>query len=288
MTAAHALALAAAALFGAALVTSRIGLRALAARAGAAISIPTATLLFVVAAPWAFDAHGADLRAAALFAGVGLFFPALVTLLTFRANRELGPTVTASLSGTSALFALGAGAVLLDERVPPQALLCAAAVVVGVALLAGPRAAPGATRALVLLLWPLAGAAVRGLAQVAAKAGLELWPSPFAAGLIGYLVSSAVVLGAGSIARPQSPRRTGASAAWFAATGVLNGSAVLLMYAALSRAPVAQVAPLVATYPAFAAILGVAVLRDERLTPRVGAGAGIVVLAVILLLASAA
>ena len=44
------------------------------------------------------------------------------------------------------------------------------------------------------LLWPVSGAVVRGLAQVGVKAGLLLWPSAFAASLIGYVVSSATVV----------------------------------------------------------------------------------------------
>ena len=36
---------------------------------------------------------------------------------------------------------------------------------------------------------------------------------------------------------------------WFVLIGVLNGLAVLLLYAALANGPVALVAPLAATYP---------------------------------------
>ena len=54
--------------FGIALVTGRVGLRTLDARSGAAISIPTATLLFITAAPFAFDLLQFDVRAVLLFA----------------------------------------------------------------------------------------------------------------------------------------------------------------------------------------------------------------------------
>jgi drug/metabolite transporter (DMT)-like permease len=96
--------------FGVALVTGRVGLRAIDARAGAAISIPSATLLFVLAAPFALDLAQFDIRAALWFVVVGLFFPAVVTLLTFRSNELLGPTVTSAVSGTAPLFALLAAA----------------------------------------------------------------------------------------------------------------------------------------------------------------------------------
>ncbi|MGH6693488.1 MAG: EamA family transporter, partial [Gammaproteobacteria bacterium] len=49
--------------------------------------------------------------------------------------------------------------------------------------------------------------------------------------------------------------------AWFAATGVLNGAAVLAMYYALSTGPVYIVSPIVATYPLFTLALSALVLR---------------------------
>ncbi len=274
--------------FGSALVSGRVGLRVLDARAGAAISIPTATGLFAIAAPFALDLGGFDVRAVAWFAAVGLLFPGLVTLLTFRSNELLGPTVTSAASGTAPLFALLAAAVLLGERVPAVAVVSAAGVVAGVALLSWRQGGPRAGRARWALWWPLAGALVRGLAQVGAKAGLAIWANPLAAGLIGYLVSSAMVIGVDRL-RPVRPHRfTREGVAWFVLTGVLNGGAVLLMYAALSAAPVWRVAPIVASYPLVTALLGAALLRDEKLSWPVAAGAALTVAAIMLLAAAPA
>ena len=272
--------------FGIALVTGRIGLRALDARSGAAISIPTATVLFALAAPFAFDAEGFSVRATLLFAAVGLFFPALVTILTFRSNEQLGPTITGAVSGTAPLFALLAAGLLLGEKVPAQAAVACVAIVAGVALLSWKQSAlrPGFMGW--SLLWPVAGAVVRGLAQAGAKAGLVLWPSPFAASLIGYLVSSATVIGANQLGRSNRPQLTKQGVVWFALTGLLNGGAVLLMYGALSIAPVSLVAPVVATYPLITALLSAAVLREEPVTRRMVAGASITVLAIAYLVAS--
>jgi drug/metabolite transporter (DMT)-like permease len=275
--------------FGVALVTGRVGLRTLDARSGAAISIPTATLLFAVAAPFALDIEGFSVEAALLFALVGLFFPTIVTLLTFRSNEQLGPTVTGTVSGTAPLFALLAAGLLLGERVPAQAAIASVAVVLGVGLLSWTRSAARPGRAGWSLLWPISGALVRGLAQVGAKAGLLLWPSAFAAGLIGYVVSSATVIGASRLGRTETerPRPTTQSLVWFTVTGILNGGAVLLMYAALSMAPVATVAPVVASYPLITALVSAAVLREEALTARMASGAIITVAAIIYLVASA-
>lgn len=266
--------------FGIALVTARVGLRGLDARAGASISIPTAAVLFVLASPFALDLSGFDLRAGLLFAAVGLIFPAIVTLLTFRANELLGPTVTSAVSGTAPLFALLAAGLLLGEHIPAQAAVSAAGVVLGVALLSWKRGGLRKGFAGWALLWPIAGAIVRALAQVGAKAGLLIWASPFAAGLIAYLVSSATVVGADRLRPSGRPRASAKDVAWFAATGVLNGSAVLLMYAALSIAPVWTVVPIVASYPLVTAMVGAVFLHDEKLTPQAAAGAVMTVLAI--------
>ncbi|MBI4289936.1 MAG: DMT family transporter [Betaproteobacteria bacterium] len=286
MTAAIATASLSALCFGVALVTGRIGLRTLDPRAGAAISIPTATALFALAAPFAFDAEGFSLRAALLFALVGLFFPAIVTLLTFRSNERLGPTVTGAVSGTAPLFALLAAGLFLGEKVPVQAAVACVGILVGIALLS---LREGSVRPGFLgwsLLWPLSGALIRGLAQAGAKAGLLLWPNPFAASLIGYSVSSAAILGANQFRRSKKPQAAKHGIAWFAVTGVLNGAAVLLMYAALSLAPVSLVAPVVATYPLVTALTSAVVLREEPLTLRMMAGATIAVLAIVYLVGS--
>lgn len=260
--------------FGTALVTAKFGLRTLDARAGAAISIPTATLLLLVAAPFTVGASAFSMTAALLFALVGLFFPALVTLITFAANDRMGPSLTGTVSSTAPLFALVAAFLILGERIPARALVAALGVVAGVALLSW-RGGVLVPRALWL---PLGGAALRGLAQVIAKAGLALWPNPFAASLVGYAVSTGVVLAANRIGRAPA-RATRAAIAWFALTGVLNGGAVLLMYAALSAAPVALVAPIVAGYP-LVTVIASAILREEPLNGRVLAGAALVVAAI--------
>ena len=272
--------------FGTALVTGRVGLRTLDARSGAAISIPTAAMLFVVAAPFALDVTAFDVRAAMLFAAVGVFFPAVVTLLTFRSNEILGPTITGAVSGTAPLFALLGAGLFLGERVPAQAAVSAAGVVTGIALLSWTKR-NGSRRAFAgwSLLWPIAGAMVRGMAQVGAKAGLLLWASPFAAGLIGYAVSSATVVTADRIRLSGKPV-TREAVIWFAVTGLLNGTAVLLMYAALNMAPVWMVAPVVASYPLITAMVSAAVLRDEKLSPQAAAGAAITVAAVAYLVSS--
>jgi len=281
-----ALAVLSALFFGLGLVTSRVGLRSLDARSGAAISIPIATVLFAAAAPFTLELSGFDARAAALFAAIGVFFPALVTLFTFRSNEELGPTVTGAVSGTSPLFALLGAGLILGEAIPAEAAVAAVGVGVGVALLSWNRRGVRRGFAGRALLWPFSGAVVRGLAQVGAKAGLTLWPNPFAASLIAYTMSSMTVVGASRLRRAERPRITRENLFWFGLTGILNGGAVLVMYVALTMAPVSTVAPVVATYPLVTLLVSAAVLRDDVLSARVLAGATIMVAAIVYLVAS--
>jgi drug/metabolite transporter (DMT)-like permease len=274
--------------FGIGLVTSRVGLRTLDARSGAAISIPVAAVLFAAAAPFAIDLSGFDVRAMLLFAAIGVFFPALVTLLTFRSTEELGPTVTGAVSGTAPLFALLGAALILGEKIPAEASVAAVGVGVGVALLSWSRSGVRRGFAGRALLWPFSGAVVRGLAQVGAKAGLVLWPNPFVAGLIAYAMSSATVVGVKRLGRAERSPVTRRSLWWFGVTGLLNGSAVLLLYTALTMAPVSTVAPVVATYPLVTALVSAVVLHDEEITVRVVAGAVVMVAAIAYLVASRA
>lgn len=266
--------------FGLAMVTSRCGLRLLSPRSGAAISIPTATVLFVVAAPFTIEWSVFSPAAALLFIAVGLVYPAMVTLLTFRANEELGPTVTSAISGTAPLFALLAAGLFLQEHIPPQAIFAAAGVAAGIALLSWNPQAGSAAFAGKALLWPVAGAVLRGFAQAGAKAGLLLWPNPFAASVIGYLVSSATVIGNDRIRHATRRIPTRPALLWFGITGILNGSAMLLMYTALSIAPVSTVAPVIAAYPLVTVIISTLFLKTEKPTRRMIAGAIITVTAI--------
>jgi drug/metabolite transporter (DMT)-like permease len=135
-------------------------------------------------------------------------------------------------------------------------------------------------------LWlPWSAAVLRALAQVLSKAGLALWPNPFAAALVGYSVSAAAVWAAGTLDRRGNKLVfTRHGVAWFVLTGVLNGTAVLSMYCALNSGPVYIVSPIVAAYPLFTLALSALVLRQERVSRRLLAGVMLTVAGVVVLL----
>lgn len=279
------LALGAATCFGLSLVLTQIGLRYLTPIRGASVSVPSATLLFLCLAPLQFDTAGFRSDSALLFAIAGCLFPAAVTLLTFEANRRIGPAITGALGNLSPLFAIVVALLVLGE-VPRWGQLAGIAVILaGVLLIIGaPRSIPhhafGSAIALLLL-----AAFIRGSVQPVVKLGLENWPSPYSATLIGYVMSAGVLIGFASMKEGDPMAVFGQRGwLWFVPVGLLNGIAVLLMYAALVRGPVALVAPLVACYPLATLTFSRAFLGSGGLTWIAGLGVVTTVAGVALLL----
>lgn len=281
-----ALALAASAFLGTAVVIANVGLRYLDPARGALVSIPTTTVMFALLAIVFLHGEGWNATAFAIFAIVGLVFPALVTFLNFASNRLTGPTVAGTISGTTPLFAVFGALLFLGEPLTLPAAVGTTAIVIGVVTLASRDERRSRQFPLWVVLIPLAGAAIRGGAQAAVKGGLALWPDPFVAVLVGYCVSSVTIFAANRafVQRSTTPLDWRHGMAWFALVGICNGLGVLAMYAALARGQVSVVSPLAATYPLFTLALSALFLREERFGARVLLGvamtvAGAVVLA---------
>src|SRR5467141_136209 len=191
-----ALALLASAFLGTAVVIANVGLRYLDPARGALVSIPSTTALFGLLALFFLRGEGWNATAFAIFAAVGLIFPALVTFLNFASNRLTGPTVAGTISSTTPLFAVLGAILFLGESLSPAAAAGTTVIVLGVVALTARGAGPPRAWAAWVILLPLAGAVIRGGAQAAVKGGLALWPDPFAAALVGYTVSSATIFAA--------------------------------------------------------------------------------------------
>jgi drug/metabolite transporter (DMT)-like permease len=271
--------------FGTAFVLTQIALRWMPPWLGAAFSVPTSTLLFWCMAPFTVDVAHADSHAIAIFAGVGLLFPATVTLLNFESNRLMGPNIAGALGGLAPLFAVLLAWLLLGESLHLFQIVGIAAVACGVMLMFR-----GGRRALTLSsIWmlapPLTAAAIRGVTQPIIKLGLEHWPSSIAAVVIGYTISSAVLVLFAALYNRGAPRhfdRRGVL--WFGAVGICNGLAVLLMYAALGCGPVALVSPLVASYPLVTILLSHLFLKEEPVSAPLMAAVATTVAGVIILI----
>ena len=265
------LALAAAACFGSALIVTQFGLRHATPIAGATVSVTFTLLVWLTLSPFLLDLQGWHPGALALFGLVGVFYPAIVTVLTYESNRQLGPTLTGAVSCTAPLFAVVTAVLVLGDRLTLPSAAGGAVIVAGLILLtarAPLERAPGWR-----LLLPVSGALLRGVAQTLTKLGLVLWPNPFAAALVGYATSAVVMWSTdAAVSRRQGRRITGPGILWFMAVGTLNGGAVLLMYHALDIGSVSVVSPVVATYPVFTMLFSAIFLKTEMLTPRAVAG----------------
>ena len=206
--------------FGAGAVSTQFGLRHVEPLSGAAISVPAFALLFLLLSPLILAGEPVVWRGVPIFATIGLVFPALLTLLTFSSNRALGPVVTSTLGNLAPLFAVALAVVVLREplrgsQLAGLVIAVACAVIITVTLRDF-----GSWRTWALLL-PLGGAVLRGVIPPVVKLGLEVWPSPLWACLIGYVMSSLVVLtvqrvrqGTFAVTAPWSGRL------WFAVTGI--------------------------------------------------------------------
>lgn len=280
-----AFALAAAFFFALALILTQFGLRHAPPLRGAAVSVPVAACLFIIAAPLTIEWAAWDWRAVSVFAGVGLLFPVLVTLLTFQSNLYVGPNVTGAVGNLAPIVAVVLAVFFLAETPGWPQIAGLVVIVGGVSLIFLSRGGGGKWPLWAILL-PLGGAIIRGVVQPAVKLGLDFWPNPFAAVTIGYLVSAIVML-AVSIQRDGWPYRGMPRFAllWFASVGLCNGMAVFTMYAALDKGSVSDVAPLVAVYPVITLALSVVILRGVKLSAWLAAGVAVTVLGVVLLLA---
>ncbi len=273
--------------YGASFVLTQIALRRMPPWLGAAFSVPTATLLFWSLTPFSIDPAAANIHAALLFAGIGLFFPASVTLLNFQSNRLMGANIAGTVTGLTPVFAVLLALVVLGERPRLAHWFALAAIVGGVMLMDRRRQQRFPASSLWMLAVPLAGAAIRGGVQPIIKLALQHWPDPLAAAVIGYSVSSVVLIAAAVIrigGWPSGFDRRGA--AWFAAVGICNGSAVLATYAALGYGSVALVSPLIACYSLVTVLLGHVLLKDEPLSGQLLAAVAVTVGGVVVLIVS--
>jgi drug/metabolite transporter (DMT)-like permease len=134
--------------------------------------------------PFLRDPAEVNVRAAGLFACVGLLFPATVALLNFESNRLMGPNVAGAVGGLSPVFAVLSALLLLGEQLRTLQLVGIAAIIAGVVLIYRGQWQAFASTVPWLLALPLGTSAIR----------LELWHNPIAAVVIGYAVSSMLLI----------------------------------------------------------------------------------------------
>jgi drug/metabolite transporter (DMT)-like permease len=279
-----ALAAMAAFLFGSAMVVSKVGFRYTSPAVGASISIPSTAVMMWCLTPFLLDIEHFKLISAITFAIVGLVFPAVVTWLTFIATDRVGPTITNSISSTAPMFAIGCAIAFLGEPLTWSRAMGVTLITLGIFVFSWQTESGRRQWPLWLVVLPLLASAIRGGALTLAKFGLNLWPNPFAASLIGYTMSSAVMISVGlSTSHRSHGGDRGKALPWFAVVGLLNGTAVLTMYWALNSGDVGIVSPIVAISPLFTLSIS-GLLKLERVDWLTVSGVLIVLAGVVVLL----
>jgi drug/metabolite transporter (DMT)-like permease len=250
-------AFASALLFAIALNFTRVAVGHISAALGSMISIPTACALFWLSAPFTADFSGWRNDAALLFALTGLFYPALITTITFEATRILGPNVTAAVGNLTPIYAVAAGLLVLGEALRLWQLAGIALLVLGVTVLTTRRQTTGISWPLWALTLPLTASLLRGLGQPLLKIGFGWWNNPRVATLLCYASSATVVIILGLVRkRSLGVSFTRKGIGWFMLIGLLNGLATWAGIEAVARGPVSLVVPVVASYPLYTLLIG--------------------------------
>ena len=271
--------------FATALVLAPFALRGAGPLVGGTISVTTSAVMFLAISPMTVDWSAWAMPGAAVYVAVGALFPAAVTLLSFASNRHNGPNLTGALGNLSPVFAILLAALVLGDVPRLSQTGGLVAVVGGLSVLALERFRSVPRAALVYLSLPILSAMIRGAVQPSIKFGMESWADPFAAVTIGYVVST-VVLWVARLAFADRKAPIGRAALWYVAVGLANGTAVLLLYGALSRGSVIEVAPIVATYPLFTLALDRAIHRARPLTRTTVFGVALSVAGIAVILAT--
>ena len=277
-------ALAASVIFAIGVQFQHLGLTRVGSRSGAAISIFSSMVLYWLVSPWMLDGAHWSHPAVFLFVAIGLFRPALSANLAVAGMRHLGPTLATTLSSVSPVFSVAMGVLWLGEALNWATVLGTAGIIAAVAMLAKRDSKIPVTWPLWALALPVAAAAVRSIGHVLSKIGMESIPDPYFAGLVGFAVSTMVMLVVQKLKpEPQRIRWRSREPYWFVLGGATMGIALLCLNTALMRGELVTVIPIVATSPVFTMLLSIYVFRKEKLTPRIILAVLVVVPAVILI-----
>ena len=258
------LALASAALFGAMTVATRMGLRNGDAAAGALAIVTVALVVVLVAALARHDARGAW-----PFVPAGLLAPGGSQILFTLAIREVGASRTSVTVGGAPLVAVAIALVFLDEPLRLPLVAGALAIVAGGVALARERDRPAHVRPLGLAY--AAAATVLFAIRDNIVRALHAHATPETAAAATLVGAAALVLAC----TRRLPR--GGELRRFAPAGILFGLSYACLFEAYFRGRVTVVSPLVATESLWGVALTVLLLRHERVSRRLVAGAVLVV-----------
>ena len=261
-----------------------LGLVHMDSRSGAAITISTSAMLYLLVSPFFLNLEYLLEPAILIFVLVGLFRPAVSANLALAGLKFLGPTLSSTLTSTAPLFAVGLGIIFLDEVLNFSIGIGTLVIVLAIMMLAKKDGKISSGWPLWALALPIGAAAIRALAHVLTKVGMEEIPDAYLAGLIGFVVSAIVTLIIHKSRRVSSTislKNPGTK--WFIGASACFSLAVLSLNTALYHGQVIQVIPIVAASPIFTLLLSIGIFRQEVITLRIVLAVFMVVPAVMLI-----
>lgn len=261
-----------------------LGLVHMDSRSGAAITISTSAMLYLLVSPFFLNLEYLLEPAILIFVLVGLFRPAVSANLALAGLKFLGPTLSSTLTSTAPLFAVGLGIIFLDEVLNFSIAIGTLVIVLAIMMLAKKDGKISSNWPLWALALPIGAAAIRALAHVLTKVGMEEIPDAYLAGLIGFVVSAIVTLIIHKSRRVSSTislKNPGTK--WFIGASACFSLAVLSLNTALYHGQVIQVIPIVAASPIFTLLLSIGIFRQEVITKRIVLAVFMVVPAVMLI-----
>ena len=261
-----------------------LGLVQMDSRSGAAITISTSAMLYLLVSPFFLNLEYLLEPAILIFVLVGLFRPAVSANLALAGLKFLGPTLSSTLTSTAPLFAVGLGIIFLDEVLNFSIAIGTLVIVLAIMMLAKKDGKISSGWPLWALALPIGAAAIRALAHVLTKVGMEEIPDAYLAGLIGFVVSAIVTLIIHKSRRVSSTislKNPGTK--WFMSASACFSLAVLSLNTALYNGQVIQVIPIVAASPIFTLSLSIGIFRQEVITKRIVLAVFMVVPAVMLI-----
>ena len=276
-------ALLAAIFFGLSAIPAKRGLSHTDTQTGALISILTVVAVFLISSPWWMRSSDWFTIGLWIFAGTGLFHPALSLYFTLESMDRAGATVSSTLAATSPIFAALTAMILLGEN---MTLLIAIGTLVTMCGVMSLTWIPGTgiTKVMrIALLFATAAAVIRGLINTTGKFGLDLMPNAMMAGFLSHTVGGLGFLVVYKLRRGRLPLNTsGAGLRAFGLSGCFIAIAIACMYSALLRDSVTLVSPVIGTYPVFTLLAALA-LKEEKITLQIAGGVTVVVAGVVLI-----
>ena len=238
-----------------------VGLRSGDAIGATLIILLTTAVIYSVIAVFTISASYWWTWAAVWLAAAGLFRPALSMTFWVKGIHMLGPTMNATFSSASPLFAAAFGILLLDQPMTWPIALGTLAIVSGVGVAAW---RPGGVKAdfpLWALLLPFASILLRAIAQSIIKIAYLEVPSPVFASLVSTLVSLVLFI-AFFWSTGRRVTSTPIEIRWLILAGVINAIAILLLNNALETGRLTIVSPIAAIAPVFTLAIGL-IFRTE-------------------------